>query len=79
VEAEQGDRLGKTFIGRPARVFGMMDGRQADLGVRASTTRRASRGASAVVRRPWGRDALSHGARHGIEDREERERWEGRG
>jgi hypothetical protein len=52
-----------------------MDGRWANLGVYASATRRASRDAGAVGRRPWGRGALPHSARHGIEDREERERW----
>jgi hypothetical protein len=51
-----------------------MDGRRANLGVCASATRRASRGAGAVGRRPWGRDALPHGARQRIEDRKERER-----
>jgi hypothetical protein len=51
------------------------DRRRANLGVRASATRRASRGAGAVGRRPWGRGALPHGARHRIEDREKREKW----
>jgi hypothetical protein len=47
------------FIGRRPRVSRQMDGRRTILGIRASATRRASRGAGAVGQRPWGRGASS--------------------
>jgi hypothetical protein len=56
------------FIGRRPRVSRQMDGRRAILGIRASATRRASRGAGIVGQRPWGarRELLRpHAVRHG--------------
>jgi hypothetical protein len=54
-----------------------MDGRWANLGIRASATRRASRGAGAVGQRPWGRGALPPRCRHG--ETEEGEKKTGKG
>jgi hypothetical protein len=54
-----------------------MDGRRAILGIRASATWRASRGAGAVGRRPWGRGTLPPRCRHG-EDVEGKGKGEGK-
>jgi hypothetical protein len=65
------------FIGRRPRVSRQMDGRRAILGIRASATRRASRGAGVVGQRPWGRSALPPRCRHG--ETEEGEKKTGKG
>jgi hypothetical protein len=65
------------FIGRRPRVSRQMDGRRAILGIRASATRRASRGAGAVGQRPWGRDALPPRCRHGETEEGEKKTWKG--